>query len=210
MNMSGIFITIEGGEGVGKTTNLEFIQQWLRDHRVDFIVTREPGGTAYGEKIREILLSHGEDALDPVAELLLIFAARAQHLAQVIKPALAEGKTVLCDRFTDATYAYQGGGRQLGSGPIAALENLVQGDLRPDLTLMLDVDPDIGMARATERGDLDRFEIEEIAFFKRVRQAYRDLTEQYPERYALIDASKPLQEVQAAIAVALDRFWGRR
>lgn len=205
--MTGKLITLEGGEGVGKTTNMAFVESWLKQRRVDFIVTREPGGTAYGEKIREVLLSHQKDALDPMAELLLIFAARAQHLSQVIKPALAKGTTVLCDRFTDATYAYQGGGRNLGIDKVAVLENFVQGGLRPDLTLMLDVDPVVGMSRASERGELDRFEVEEIEFFQRVRATYIDVAALNPGRYRIIDASKPLGEVQADLGRALIDFW---
>jgi dTMP kinase len=205
--MTGKLITLEGGEGVGKTTNMTFVEEWLRERKIDFVVTREPGGTAYGEQIREVLLSHQEDALDPMAELLLIFAARAQHLSQVIKPALAKGITVLCDRFTDATYAYQGGGRSLGIDKVTVLENFVQGDLRPDLTLMLDVDPAIGMSRASERGELDRFEIEKIEFFRRVRATYLDVAALNPDRYRIIDASQPLNVVQSDLGRALNDFW---
>jgi dTMP kinase len=201
--MRGRFITIEGGEGVGKTTNIAFIQEWLNRHGVTFIATREPGGTPYAEKIRALLLDHQDEAVDPLAELLLIFAARAQHLAQVIKPALARGDWVLCDRFTDATYAYQGGGRKLGLEKVAALEQFVQGDLRPDFTLVLDVEPAVGMARAGERGELDRFESEQMAFFERVRQTYRQLAQGTPSRYALVDASQPLAAVQQQIEAVL-------
>jgi thymidylate kinase len=205
--MTGKLITLEGGEGVGKTTNMAFVESWLRQHNIDFIVTREPGGTEYGEQIREVLLSHHQDALDPVAELLLIFAARAQHLSQVIRPALAQGVTVLCDRFTDATYAYQGGGRGLGIERVAVLEDFVQGTLRPDLTLMLDVDPAIGMARASERGELDRFETEKMAFFQQVRTTYLEVAAINPDRYRLIDASQSLDAVQGELASALAQFW---
>jgi dTMP kinase len=207
--MQGKFITIEGGEGVGKTTNIACIKQWLTDHKVDFVVTREPGGTGYGEKIRSLLLDHHEDTLDPMAELLLVFAARAQHLAQVIRPALTRGQTVLCDRFTDATYAYQGGGRGLALAAIAKLESLVQGDLRPDLTLLLDVDPSVGMNRASDRGDLDRFESEQMAFFSRVRQAYLHMASLDPGRYAVIDAAQELTNVQRDIESVLDSFWSK-
>ncbi len=201
--MTGKFITIEGGEGVGKTTNIAFIKQWLADQGIDFIATREPGGTPVAEKIRQVLLDHQDENVDPVAELLLIFAARAQHLNKVIRPALARGCWVLCDRFTDATYAYQGGGRELGLAVVAVLEDFVQGDLRPDLTLILDVDPNIGMARASNRGQLDRFESEKMAFFERVRDTYLQLAARHPNRYVLIDAAQPLAEVQQAIAAGL-------
>lgn len=201
--MKGKFITIEGGEGVGKTTNIAFIKQWLAVQGVDFIATREPGGTPVAEKIRQLLLDHHEEDVDPVAELLLIFAARAQHLNNVIRPALESGSWVLCDRFTDATYAYQGGGRQLGLDKVAVLEDFVQGGLRPDLTLILDVDPSIGMARASNRGQLDRFESEKMAFFERVRETYLTLAARHPNRYVVIDAAQPLAQVQQAIAVGL-------
>src|SRR5690606_12161838 len=178
--MSGRFITLEGGEGVGKTTNRQFIEAWLAARGIPVVATREPGGTPYAEKIRGLLLDHQVEAVDPMAELLLIFAARAQHLAGVIRPALARGAWVLCARCTDATYAYQVGGRQLGMAPIAALETLVQGSLRPDLTLVLDIDPAVGMSRAGERGELDRFEVEKLAFFDRVRDTYLALAAANP------------------------------
>jgi dTMP kinase len=203
--MTGKFITIEGGEGVGKTTNIAFIKAWLEQRGISYIATREPGGTPYGEKIRTLLLEHQDEDLDATAELLLIFAARAQHLARVIKPALARGTWVLCDRFTDATYAYQGGGRQLGLERVAALEEYVQGDLRPDLTLVLDLDPSQGMSRASERGRLDRFEVEAADFFQRVRQTYLELAARDPRRYAVVDASQPLDRVQLAIAQVFQR-----
>ncbi|MEA3301276.1 MAG: dTMP kinase [Pseudomonadota bacterium] len=202
--MSGRFITLEGGEGVGKTTNRQFIEAWLGARGIPVVATREPGGTPYAEKIRGLLLDHQAEAVDPMAELLLIFAARAQHLAGVIRPALARGAWVLCDRFTDATYAYQGGGRQLGMAPIAALETLVQGSLRPDLTLVLDIDPAVGMSRAGERGELDRFEVEKLAFFDRVRDTYLALAAANPGRYRVVDAALPLPEVQRHIAAALE------
>lgn len=201
--MRGKFITIEGGEGVGKTTNIAFIEQWLKDREISFVATREPGGTPFAEKIRTLLLDHQDEAVDPTAELLLIFAARAQHLARVILPALERGQWVLCDRFTDATYAYQGGGRQLGLTPVAALETLVQGSLRPDMTLVLDVDPEVGMARAGRRGDLDRFEVEKMSFFHRVRNTYLQLAAQAPARYAVVNAGQDLGAVQADIDRAL-------
>ncbi len=202
--MRGKFVTIEGGEGVGKTTNIAFIERWFEEQGIDYIVTREPGGTPYAERIRELLLEHREERLDPMAELLMIFAARAQHLARVIRPALDAGRWVLCDRFTDATYAYQGGGRELGLEAVATLENLVQGELRPDLTLILDIDPHLGMERVNDRGEPDRFESEEQRFFQRVRQTYLELAGRDPVRYALVDASRPLEQVQLSIGACLE------
>lgn len=195
----GKFLTIEGTEGVGKSTNLAFVRDWLTARGVEVIVTREPGGTPMAEEVRSLLLSKRDEPVDETAELLLIFAARAQHLAQVIKPALARGAWVLSDRFTDATYAYQGGGRGLNKSIIEELEQLVQGDLRPDLTLILDIDVELGLKRARQRGELDRFESETIGFFERVRVAYRQRAEAAPVRYALVDAGKTLPEVQAEI-----------
>ena len=166
----GKFITLEGGEGVGKTTNLAFIKDYLEQHNISVVVTREPGGTKLAEKIRQLLLDKKSEAISEQAELLMMFAARAQHIKHVIEPALAQGKWVLCDRFTDATYAYQGGGRNMKISTIEWLENLVQGTLRPDLTLLLDAPVEIGIARVRERGALDRFELEKISFFEQ-RQA---------------------------------------
>lgn len=206
--MRGKFITIEGGEGVGKTTNISFIRNWLQSRGIDYLSTREPGGTPYGEDIRKLLLEHRDEKLDSITELLLIFASRAQHLAEVILPALERGTWVLCDRFTDATYAYQGGGRQLGLEKIAQLETFVQGSLRPDLTLILDIDPRHGMSRASRRGSLDRFEQEEIAFFERVRNTYLELAMKHPERYRVIDASIPLEDVQQSIENHLNQYVG--
>ena len=196
---SGKFLTIEGTEGVGKSTNLAFVCDWLKARGLEVIVTREPGGTPMAEEIRSLLLSKRDEPVDETAELLLVFSARAQHLAQVIKPALARGAWVLSDRFTDATYAYQGGGRGLNKAVIEALEQLVQGDLRPDLTLILDIDVELGLNRARQRGELDRFESETISFFERVRKAYRQRAESAPDRYRLINAGATLPEVQAEI-----------
>jgi dTMP kinase len=195
----GKFLTIEGTEGVGKSTNLAFVRDWLEAKGIEVIVTREPGGTPLAEQIRQLLLSKRDEPVDETAELLLVFAARAQHLAQVIKPALGRGAWVLSDRFTDATYAYQGGGRGLSKSTIDQLEQLVQGDLRPDLTLILDIDVQLGLDRARQRGELDRFESETIVFFERVRAAYRQRALAAPERYALVDAGQPLSEVQTDI-----------
>lgn len=195
----GKFITLEGGEGVGKTTNLVFIKNYLQQHNIHVVVTREPGGTALAEKIRYLLLENGSELISEHAELLLIFAARAQHIKHVIEPALAQGKWVLCDRFTDATYAYQGGGRNMRISTIEWLENLVQGALRPDLTLLLDAPVEIGIERASKRGVFDRFEAEKISFFESVRRAYLLQAELYPERIKLIKANQSLIDVQRAI-----------
>ncbi len=202
--MAGKFLTIEGGEGVGKTTNIEFIQQYLVSNNINLCSTREPGGTPLAEKIRGLLLDPDNKGMAHDCELLLVFAARAEHIEQVIRPALQQGEWVLCDRFTDATYAYQGGGRGLSKQRIAELEQMVQGDLRPDMTIVLDVPVEIGMARASNRGELDRFEQEEMAFFERVRQSYLERAAQSPERYAVVDASVPLEQVQAQIKAVLD------
>ncbi len=204
----GKFLTIEGTEGVGKSTNLAFVADWLRGRGIEVIVTREPGGTPLAEEIRSLLLSKREEPFDETAELLLVFAARAQHLAQVIKPALARGVWVLSDRFTDATFAYQGGGRGLSKATIEQLEQLVQGDLRPDLTLILDIDVELGLNRARQRGELDRFESEAVVFFERVRAAYRQRAESAPNRYAVVDAGKTLDEVQTEIDQVLTRLIG--
>lgn len=202
----GRFITIEGTEGVGKTTNIAFIKDWLQSHGIEFIATREPGGTELAEAIRELLLTPRDEKVNESTELLLIFAARAQHLNQVILPALEKGNWVLCDRFTDATYAYQGAGRELGADKIAILEQMVQGDRRPDLTLILDIPVEQGLQRALQRGDLDRFEQEQQDFFERVRACYLDLASQHPQRYRIIDASQPLESVQQSIAEVLQAY----
>lgn len=200
----GRFITLEGGEGAGKTSNLHAITQWLRERGIDHIVTREPGGTPLAEDIRALLLSHHEERMCEMTELLLIFAARAQHLDQVIRPALNAGKWVVSDRFTDATYAYQGGGRGLNQHTIASLESLVQGALRPDLTVILDLDPLVGLERARKRASLDRFEQEKLEFFDRVRDSYRQRAAVEPGRCVLIDASRSLDQVQKDVLLALE------
>jgi len=192
---SGRFITVEGIEGVGKSTNLSFVANELRRAGHAVVETREPGGTALGERIRELLLSP-DTRIGPLAELLLMFAARATHLDEVIKPALGSGKWVVCDRFTDASYAYQGGGRGLPGTTINTLASLVQGDLRPDLTLLLDAPLKISAERQAGRGQRDRFEQEPAEFFGRVRQAYLDLAAGDPARVRLIDAGRPLTDVQ--------------
>lgn len=203
--MKARFITLEGGEGVGKTTNLAFIEDYLKSKGVSLLRTREPGGTALGEKVREILLH--SDYVDAKSELLLVFAARAQHIQEVIRPALAKGQWVLSDRFTDASYAYQGGGRGISSSEIGFLEQWVQADLRPDMTLLLDTPVSVGMARARARGPQDRFESEADNFFERVRAAYLERMKGDPDRIRRIDASVDLPLVQAAIAKELDHLF---
>ncbi|GAB3380968.1 dTMP kinase [Spongiibacter taiwanensis] len=195
----GLFITIEGTEGVGKSSNISLIAELLSEAGIDFIQTREPGGTPLAEAIRELLVSPRDEKVCDMTELLLVFAARAQHLEQRIAPALAAGKWVLCDRFTDATFAYQGAARGMGADTIAQLETLVQGERRPDLTLLLDAPVEIGMNRAGKRGALDRFEQEQISFFERVRQCYLARAAAEPERYRVVDASRDLAAVQTDI-----------
>jgi len=201
--MKGKFITVEGIEGVGKTTNIDFIHHQLLAAGHDVVLTREPGGTPLGEAIRGLLLDPEYTGMDSTCELQLMFAARAEHLAKVVWPALQQGRWVLCDRFTDATYAYQGGGRGIDAGRIAQLEQWVQGDFRPDLTLLLDVPVEVGLARAGTRGELDRFEQEQVAFFERVRQCYLAMASEHAGRYRVVDASRSLQQVQAQLAELL-------
>lgn len=201
----GRFITMEGIEGVGKSTNLALVAGMIREAGHDVLVTREPGGTALGERIRELLLAPG-GSVAPLAELLLLFAARAAHLAEVIQPAMAAGRWVLCDRFTDASYAYQGGGRGLPDATIRTLETAVQGALRPDLTLILDAPLAVSADRQRQRSGRDRFEQEDPAFFQRVRAAYLAIAARDPGRVRLIDASAPLPVVQAGIAREVGLF----
>lgn len=206
--MKGKFITLDGGEGVGKSTNLEFVRACLAGVGMGVRVTREPGGTSLGERIREILLDGRTEDMHADTELLLMFAARAQHLHQVIRPALERGEWVVCDRFTDATYAYQGGGRGVPSERIAQLEAWVQGGLRPDLTLLLDAPVGVGRVRVHARGgDVDRFEQEQGAFFERVRRVYLNLARHDPRRYRIIDATQPLDVVQDQLRLLLSEFY---
>jgi dTMP kinase len=196
----GSFITFEGVEGVGKSTQMALLGDHLKrlgDQKVH--MTREPGGTALGNEIRRLLLQHQEGGMSSITELLLLFAAREQHLAEVILPALRAGHTVLCDRFTDASYAYQGAGRGVDIRIIQQLEQLVQGDLRPDYTIILDAPPQLGLERAKKRGQLDRFEAEQLDFFERVRQAYLDLAAKMPSRYFVIDATQTIEQVHQDI-----------
>lgn len=200
----GRFITLEGGEGVGKSTNVAFVAAHLRAAGVELLTTREPGGTPLAEAVRKLLLAVAQEPMAPLTELLLVFAARAQHIARVIEPALARGVWVLCDRFTDATYAYQGGGRGLDQVTIATLEALVQQNLQPDLTLYLDLTVEAAQARLAGR-ERDRFEREELAFFRRVREAYLARAKT-ADRFRVIDASAPLADVQAGLGRIIDDF----
>ena len=197
-----MFITLEGGEGAGKSTSRDFIVSLLEDYQVPFIQTREPGGTPIGEALRGLLLSKEGTAPSVTTELLMVFAARAQHLHEVIEPALRDGKWVLCDRFTDATYAYQGYGRGFDLREIEALEALVQRGRHPDLTLLFDIDPQLGMARARQRAELDRFEEEELVFFEKVREGYLSRAE-CDSRFKIIDASRSITDVQHALRETL-------
>lgn len=206
MKSRGQFITFEGTEGVGKSTQLTNAASTLDQMGVDYIVTREPGGTPMAEAIRELLLAPRDEPVNEITELLLMFAARAQHLHTRILPALERGQWVLCDRFTDATFAYQGGGRGVPEERIALLETLVQGDIRPDHVIVLDAPVDTGMARARKRGELDRFEQEDLDFFQRIRDAYLARATAQPARYHVIDAARPLSEVSDQVSGLLNRW----
>ena len=207
---SGGFITVEGGEGAGKTTQLAFMRESLERAGGRVTLTREPGGTALGEAIRALLLGHRHDGMAPATETLLMFAARAEHLERIIRPALAAGHWVLCDRFTDATYAYQGGGRSLPLERIAILEDWVQGELRPDLTLLFDLPVAVGLERAGRRGVADRFEREEIAFFERVRATYLERASRNPDRCRIVDAARPVEHVRAEVEAVLAEWLKQR
>ncbi|HEY8540605.1 MAG TPA: dTMP kinase [Steroidobacteraceae bacterium] len=206
----GKFITIEGGEGVGKSTQIAALRDFLISRGLRVTVTREPGGTPRAERIRELLLEPNSEPMPAMCELLLMFAARSTHIANVIEPALARGEWVVCDRFTDATYAYQGGGRGMDVSSIATLERLVQGELRPDLTILLDAPLEVSAARAHERnqasGSADRFEREQRDFFERVRAAYLERARSEPHRIVVVDASGDREAVGEAIRTALERI----
>lgn len=195
MTIRGRFITFEGVEGAGKSTQIAPLADWLRGRGLTVVTTREPGGSPVAERIRAVLLDRENAGMDETAELLLVFAARAEHLAKVIAPNLAAGHWVLSDRFTDATYAYQGGGRGVASARIAALEDLVQADLRPDLTLVFDLPPAVGLARARGRSEPDRFESERLTFHEATRAIYLARAAACPGRYRVLDATRPLAEV---------------
>lgn len=210
MAQQGKFIVLEGGEGLGKSTNQEWMRAWLEARRIRVITTREPGGTGFGERLRALLLDvNSTTEIVPDAELLLMFAARAQHLHEIIKPALASGCWVLCDRFTDATYAYQGGGRGLSAGHIEYLERWIQHGLYPDMTFLFDAPIEIGLSRASRRGvTADRFEREQQSFFQRVRDTYLQRAGLLPGRYRIINAAMDLPEVQQQIGEALEGLIG--
>lgn len=203
---TGRFITVEGTEGVGKSTNIDFLCRLLKEQGIEIVLTREPGGTPLAEELRELLLSPREERVSQDTELLLMFAARAQHIENVICPALERGAWVVSDRFTDATFAYQGGGRGVDIQSIELLEKLVQHDLHPDLTLLLDLDVEVGLKRASARSAPDRFEQEKLEFFGKVRSAYLQRAESEPERFAVIDAAVSLEKVQQQISVAVSRY----
>ena len=204
--MTGKFITIEGIEGAGKSTCMSVAAAEMEKRGIDLVQTREPGGTELGEDLRALLLGHRHHGMADDTELLLMFAARSEHLHRKILPALEAGQWVLCDRFTDATYAYQGGGRGLSDERIARLEDWVQGELRPDLTLVMDLPVELGMERAGKRSAPDRFESEALGFFERVRQGYLKIAAAEPERVRVIDASLSLPEVSMAIAQTIGTF----
>lgn len=202
----GKFITVEGVEGAGKSSNLAFIRDLLERSGIDVVFTREPGGTALGEDIRDLLLGHKHTGMASDTELMLMFAARAEHLARLIIPALNQGKWVLCDRFTDASYAYQGGGRGIDMERIRHLETWVQQGIAPDLTLLLDLPVQTGLDRAGQRSEPDRFEVEQTAFFERVRTTYLEIAKRDPHRVRVIDASVLLSQVQEQIEQIIAEF----
>ncbi len=204
--MTGKFITVEGIEGAGKTTCMQVVTEVIEHQGINAIHTREPGGTDLGEDLRSLLLGHKHTGMSDDAELLMMFAARAEHIAQKIQPALDDGTWVLCDRFTDATYAYQGYGRGIPLEKIAGLENWVQGTLRPDLTLLMDLPVEVGMERAGKRSAPDRFESEAWDFFERIRQGYLSIAAEQPSRVKVIDASQDLPDVQAQVKTAIEAF----
>jgi dTMP kinase len=201
---TGKFITVEGIEGVGKSTNVAFLREAIEKRGYEVLTTREPGGTPMAERIREMLIEHGDEAVPDITELLLMFASRSLHVNNVIQPALAAGTWVVCDRFTDASRAYQGGGRGFPQEDINRLAEWVHGDLRPDLTILLDAPVETGMSRAGRRGSPDRIEIERADFFERVRECYLSLAEGDPDRFAVIDASRDIDAVRVSIESVID------
>ncbi len=204
--MRGKFITLEGIEGSGKTTQLEFVTEYIKKAGKELVCTREPGGTLVGEKIRDILLDHQLPSMHSDTELMLMFAARVEHIRQVIEPALSEGKWVVCDRFYDATYAYQGYGRDISLQRIDELKEFSIGSLIPDRTFLLDVSLDISMQRVTERGNKDRFENEKIDFYTKVREGYLEIAKQNSARVCLVNAEQAIEDVQAEIQLSLDQM----
>ena len=195
----GRFITVEGIEGVGKSSNIDFLAGLIESHGYNVLKSREPGGTPIAERIRRLLVERGDEPMPDIAELLLMFAARSLNVNNVIRPALEAGTWVVCDRFTDASRAYQGGGRGIPPETIDRLADWVHGDVQPDLTILLDAPVETGMQRAEKRGEPDRFEIEQTEFFTRVRETYLILAEHEPERFVVVDATQDIATVQAAI-----------
>lgn len=202
----GKFITFEGIDGAGKSTHLAWATDFLRGHGVGHIVTREPGGTVLGEQLRQIMLG-GDQRIHPETEALMMFTARRQHLEEVIRPALQRGDWVLCDRFTDASFAYQGGGRGVAKDKLEALERWVHPDLQPDLTLLVDIGAELGQSRVARIKSPDRFEREDSAFFSRVRDAYLERLQQWPKRMVRIDGSQPVADIQREIEQRLLALW---
>lgn len=206
----GRFITVEGIEGVGKSTNMEFLGTLIEARGYTVMRSREPGGTPIAERIRAILLEHGDEPLPGIAELLLFFAARSLHIENAIRPALEAGTWVLCDRFTDASRAYQGVARNLGIERIETLADWVQDGLEPDLTVLLDAPAKVGMGRADQRGEADRMESEQHSFYERARQAYLDLAAARPQRFRVVDANRSLADVQATIAEEIQELFDKQ
>lgn len=204
----GLFISLEGGEGAGKSTQNRNIIEWLKSRGKIVVETREPGGTFVSEQIRKVLLDTRNAGLNATAELLLMFAARSQLVEEVILPSLEAGKVVVCDRFADASYAYQGGGRQLGAQTVAAVEQLVLKGLQPDMTLLFDIPVELGMQRVAGRGEADRFEVESQAFFERVRSAYLERAAAFPARFRIIDAGKDEAQVWQQVKETLQAGLG--
>ncbi len=205
----GIFITVEGIEGTGKSTNIDFLTGLIEKRGFEVVRTREPGGTPMAEQIRQLLLDHDQEDLPAIAELLLFFASRSLHLRNTIIPSLQQGKWVVCDRFTDASRAYQGSGRGLDLDRIERLAEWVQEGVEPDMTLLLDAPAEIGMERAAARGEGDRMDNEELAFYQRVRAGYLTLADMHPERFAVVDASRPLADVQVSIEAELETLFSK-
>jgi len=202
----GRFITVEGIEGVGKSTNMAFIASALESNKIPYVMTREPGGTALAEEIRSLVLSERQESVTAITELLLMFAARAQHIEHFIKPHLEAGDWVLCDRFTDSSFAYQGGGREMDIGLLRQLEKSVQGNLSPDLVILLDLSVDRAMDRIRARSDNDRIDAESISFFNRVREAFLERARNNPDRYLVLDASPGIELVQESLRKGLESF----
>ena len=200
----GRFITLEGGEGAGKSTNARLIRSWLEQRGRSVVMTREPGGSPLAEAIRQVVLQRWDEGVPPLTEALLMFAARSAHLEATVLPALASGKDVICDRFVDSSYAYQVAGKGFPLQQLQALEQMVLGDLQPDLTIVFDLDPELGVARARSRGDQNRFEDETLAFMQRVRLAFLERAQAHPGRYAVLDAGRGLEQVQGDLTQILE------